>query len=100
MNCIIVSADQMSEMRFEVDSDVQSVLEFMQSQIQACKLVGVAEALPQMARLLWNHNQQEPVHPCSLTYLGLADVQPPVSSGSGLGTVNAGDGSAAGVACS
>ena len=88
------------EMQFEIDPDVQAVLEFMQGRIQACKLVGIAEALPQMARLLWNHNGQEPVHPCSLTYLGLADVRPLASTGSGLGTVNAGGGSAAEVVCS
>jgi hypothetical protein len=90
------------EMRFEVDSDVQAVLEFMQGEIQACKLVGVAEALPQMARLLWGHCQQEPVRVVSLeiTCLGRADVRPLASNGSGLDTVSVGGGSAAEAACS
>ena len=66
------------EMQFEIDPDVQAVLEFMQGRIQACKLVGIAEALPQIAKLLWGHNPQEPVRVVSLeiTCLGRADVQP------------------------
>ena len=54
------------EMEFEVDSDVQAVLEFMQTNIHAAKLVGVAESAAQMGRLLWGRYPQEPFVPLSL----------------------------------
>ena len=90
----------MREMQFEVDSDVQAVLEFMHGRIQACKLVGVAEALPEMARLLWGHNPQEPVRTISLGIicLGRADVQPRDANVS-LGLTGAGDDSAVEAVC-
>jgi len=46
--------------QLEVDRDLQSVLEFMQAKIPTNKLLGVAESLPQMARLLWGEFPQEP----------------------------------------
>jgi len=51
-------------MEFKVDEHLQLVLEFMQSNFPASKLIGIAEKLPEMARLLWGHFEQEPV--CSL----------------------------------
>src|SRR5277367_2447076 len=50
----------------QLDQDVQAVLEFMQSKIQASKLVAVAESLPQIARLLWSQYPQESVSPFGL----------------------------------
>ena len=50
-----------------VDRDVQAVLEFMQANILTNHLVGVAESLPDLARLLWGHHLQEPFQPLSLT---------------------------------
>ncbi len=50
-----------------LEDDVRIVLEFMQQKISAAKLVGVAEALPQLARLLWGQFQQEPFHAIRLT---------------------------------
>jgi hypothetical protein len=47
------------------DNDLKMVLEFMQDNIPAAKLTGIAETLPQMARLLWAHYPQEPVQPAS-----------------------------------
>jgi hypothetical protein len=82
-------------MQFEVDSDVQAVLEFMQLNIPAAKLVGVAESASQMARLLWGHNPQEPVQPCSLTFSDLVGVRPRVSIESDLDRVDADGGFAA-----
>ena len=52
-------------MELMIDPDVQAVLEFMQSNLQASRLVAVACALPQMATLLWGHYPQE--HCCALT---------------------------------
>jgi hypothetical protein len=48
-------------MNLDVDRDVQATLEFMKSNVDATRLVGVAERLPEMARLLWGHFQQEPI---------------------------------------
>jgi hypothetical protein len=38
----------------------QAVLKFMQANVPTAKLVAVAERLPEAARLLWGHFQQEP----------------------------------------
>ena len=46
-------------MEFILDEDLKAVLEFMQSQIPASKLLGIADALPQVAKLLWAHLPQE-----------------------------------------
>lgn len=54
-------------MEFSLDADVQRVLEFMQDRIPVSKLVGVSEALPQMARLLWGRFPQEPVEAAQLS---------------------------------
>jgi len=47
-------------MQIVVDSDVQAVLEFMQANLPADKLLGVADGIPEMARLLWKQYPQEP----------------------------------------
>jgi hypothetical protein len=47
-------------MKITVDEHLQSVLEFMQETVPTSKLVGVAEKLPDMARLLWSDFSQEP----------------------------------------
>jgi hypothetical protein len=51
---------------FAVDVDAQNVLEFMQRKIQASRLIGVADMLPQIARLLWSQHPQEPCTAASL----------------------------------
>jgi hypothetical protein len=48
-------------MNFEIDLDVQMVLEFMQKNLPVARLKGVAEAIPQMAALLWSRYPQEAV---------------------------------------
>jgi hypothetical protein len=55
-----------AEMDLVVDKDVKAVLEFMQTTIPTAKLIGVAESLPQLARLLWGHFPQEPYQGASL----------------------------------
>jgi hypothetical protein len=47
-------------MELTVDKDLQAVIEFMQNEIPTGKLVRIAEALPKMARLLWERFPQEP----------------------------------------
>lgn len=46
------------ERKLKVDEHVQATLEFMQENIPSSKLIGVAEAIPQLARLLWNDPQE------------------------------------------
>ena len=53
-------------MKITLDEHLQSVLEYMQQNIPTGKLVGVAEALPDMARLLWSRYSQEPFHAIEL----------------------------------
>jgi hypothetical protein len=43
------------------DEHIKVVLEFMQANVPASKLCGVAESLPQMGKLLWGRIPQEPV---------------------------------------
>lgn len=40
-------------MKINLDAHLQAVLEYMQQNVPTGKLVGVAEKLPDMARLLW-----------------------------------------------
>jgi hypothetical protein len=56
-------------MQFEVDSDVQAVLEFMQANVPATKLVAVSESAAQMGRLLWGHFPKESFDSLSLRAL-------------------------------
>jgi hypothetical protein len=51
---------------FMLDEHVKMVLEFMQGRIPASKLIGTAEKLPQIAKLLWDRYPQEPVNVASL----------------------------------
>jgi len=44
-----------------IDPDVKAVAEFMQSNIEARKLVGVAESLRAIAPILWGRYNQTPV---------------------------------------
>ena len=53
-------------MEIVFDEDVRMILETMQSSIAAEKLIGIADALPQAARLLWNDYPQEPVRAATL----------------------------------
>jgi hypothetical protein len=48
-------------MQVQVNQDTSSVLEFMQANIPASRLVAVANSLPLMAKLLWDGCPQEPV---------------------------------------
>jgi hypothetical protein len=50
-------------MHIEIEPELESVLQFMESKISADKLLSVADALPGAARLLWKHSamEQEPM---------------------------------------
>jgi hypothetical protein len=53
-------------MELILDGDLKKVTELMQRNIPAFKLVGVAESLPKMARLLWDRYPQESIDSLSL----------------------------------
>jgi hypothetical protein len=53
-------------MEIVFDKDVKMILETMQSNIAVEKLIGIADVLPQAARLLWNGCPQEPVRAATL----------------------------------
>jgi uncharacterized protein (DUF2267 family) len=87
------------EMQFVVDEHVKAVLEFMWRRVPAAKVVSVAEAIPQLTRLLWGENPQEPVSAISLQVdpaikREAQNQSRSVSIGSSLGSVCVGDGSA------
>ncbi len=54
-------------MQIEVNRDVKAVLEFMKDKVPAERAIGVADALPNMARLLWSNCPQEPCTPMFLS---------------------------------
>jgi hypothetical protein len=54
------------EMDVVLDADIKAVAEFMQGNIPASKLVGVAKHLPALAKLLWGDCPQETCTPMSL----------------------------------
>jgi len=74
-------------MQLVADEHVKAVLDFMQANLPAAKLIGVAESLPQMARLLWSNLPQEPCIPISLEMLKRVEENPlrPASTESFLG---------------
>ena len=49
-----------AKMQLVADEHLQSVLEFMWGNVPPAKVIGVAEAIPQVARLLWANDLQEP----------------------------------------
>jgi hypothetical protein len=55
-----------SKMQLVTDEHVRSVLEFMWGNVPPEKVIGVAEAIPQMARLLWSNDPQESFSPIRL----------------------------------
>lgn len=59
-------------MEITLDESLKIILETMQSHIPTNKLVGVADCLPQMARLLWSHYPQEPFVGLSLNVVPLS----------------------------
>ena len=50
-----------------VEPDVQKVVRYMEENIVASKLIGVAVSLPEIARLAWSHIPQEPCVAVRLT---------------------------------
>lgn len=60
-------------MRLHADPDVQAVAEFMQRNIPAARLVGVATGLGMIAPALWGQHDPSPVIPLTL--------QPTIMSG-------------------
>jgi hypothetical protein len=54
-------SDHRDRVVFQLDEHIKSVLQFMQENVPTAKLIGVAECLPEIGRLLWACYPQEPV---------------------------------------
>jgi hypothetical protein len=92
-----------AEMNLVVDKDVKAVLEFMWANTPPAKVIGVAEVIPQLARLLWSTDPQEPFSPIRLerdpaAKFSACNQSPQAATESSLGTLCAGDDSVAEVA--
>jgi hypothetical protein len=61
-----------------MDNDLRAVVEFMQENLESQKLVGIADSLPGIARLLWGDVAQEPVKAISVR--ACLDPMQPVKS--------------------
>jgi hypothetical protein len=59
-------ATEQAAMQLVTDEHLRSVLEFMWGNVPSENVLGVAEAIPQMARLLWATDPQEPFVPIRL----------------------------------
>jgi hypothetical protein len=80
-------------MQLKMDGDVQAVAEYMQSNIPAARLVGVAAGIAAIAPLLWGRYSPEQVNP---VWLSPGDLLRQLdANGSRLGPENVDDGSAA-----
>jgi hypothetical protein len=62
-------------MQIQIDIDVQAVLEFMQKNIPADKLIGVSIGVRDMAQTLWGHNVHTSVLPMSLVPPDISETQ-------------------------
>jgi hypothetical protein len=87
--------DRAEVQEFCVDDHVKAVLGFMQANVPSSKLCGVANSLPQMARLLWGNFKQEPFAGVRLTVPKTDQGHPSQLSAteSSLARSSAGDGS-------
>jgi hypothetical protein len=63
------------KMELNIDTDVKSVLEFMQDRIQTDKLTAVAESVAGIAPVLWGHFEASPLCPLRLTPEPLSATQ-------------------------
>jgi len=61
-------------MQIEADSDVLAVMEFMQSNIPATKLVAVAISAAAIAPILWGHYGDEPIQAMRLLSSSARDL--------------------------
>lgn len=55
-------------MNLEIDADVKAVAEFMQANIAASRLVGVATAIGRLAPILWGRYSADDVQALSLAH--------------------------------
>lgn len=55
-----------TEMSLEIHPDVQTVAEFMQGNLPACRLVSISEALAALAPILWGRHGRESVNVLAL----------------------------------
>jgi len=52
-----------------VDDDVKAALDFLYANVEAAKLVAVAEAVADLAGILWGHYDGEPIEALQLRTL-------------------------------
>ena len=63
-------------MELVLDQHMKGVVEYMENALPNNKLVAVAERLPEIARLLWGHFEQEPCVPLKLSPVKTAEQSP------------------------
>lgn len=66
-----VNTFAINQMTLEMDSDVKKVMEFMQTNMAADRLIGVAAAVGNLAPILWGRYGHEEVHPLLFRYPSL-----------------------------
>lgn len=91
-----VNTFAINQMTLEMDPDVKKVMEFMQTNMAADRLIGVAAAVSNLAPILWGRYGHEEVHPLEFRYpslLSAASVSIPAEEyvGDGSGAVICGD---------
>ncbi len=69
-------------MEIETDSDVKMILEFMQANVAASRLAGVATAIGRLAPILWGRFGIEEVHPLRLAADPISGCDPARQSAS------------------
>ena len=81
-------------MELVLNEETKAVLEFMQANIPSSKLLGVADSIPNVARLLWSGYPQEPLKILQLTGTPITHGLPQDATGFGPELGCAGDDSA------
>jgi hypothetical protein len=82
-------------MEIEIDPDTKAVAGFMQSNIAASRLVGVAEGIARLAPLLWGRYAPEKVETLALAHrqvMNGSETSPPAANVSASDCSDAGDG--------
>ena len=65
-----------------LDDDVHRVIEFMQAEIPAARLVAVAAGIAQLAPIVWEEYQQEKIQAFRLVSRPISDHDPQTQSAS------------------
>jgi hypothetical protein len=63
-----------NERELVIDADVKRVVEYMLGSVEAAKLLSVAQAVAQLAPILWGHHERVEVRTLALQYAPITSI--------------------------